>query len=101
MKDKRETPRRNHQTDLLVRALLALETPEECYQLLDDLCTIAEVQAMAQRIEVARLLREHITYQEIAGETGASTATISRVNRCLTYGSDGYTTVLNRMEGEA
>lgn len=101
MKDKRETPRRNQQTDLLVDALLALETPEECYRLLDDLCTITEVQALAQRIEVARLLRQHITYQEIAGETGASTATISRVNRCLTYGADGYNTVLNRMEGKA
>jgi TrpR-related protein YerC/YecD len=100
MKDKRETPRRNPQTDLLVRALLALETSEECYRLLDDLCTIAEVQALAQRIEVARLLRQRITYQEIASETGASTATISRVNRCLTYGADGYNTVLNRMEGE-
>jgi len=101
MKDKRDAPRRNHQTDLLVRALLALQTPDECYQLLDDLCTISEIQAMAQRMEVARLLRSGITYQEIAGETGASTATISRVNRCLTYGTDGYNIVLNRMEGEA
>ena len=101
MKDMRETPRKNPQTDLLVRALLALQTPDECYRLLDDLCTISEVQAMAQRIEVARLLRGHITYQEIAGKTGASTATISRVNRCLTYGADGYHTVLNRMEGKA
>jgi len=100
MKDKKEMPRRNPQTDLLVRVLLALETPQECYQLLDDLCTITEVQAMAQRIEVARLLREQITYQDIAGETGASTATISRVNRCLTYGSDGYNTVLDRVVGK-
>ena len=66
----------------------------------DDLCTIHEVQALAQRIEVARLLRERITYHDIAERTGASTATISRVNRCLTYGADGYNTVLDRMEKE-
>jgi len=101
MKDRRETPRRNPQTDLLVRALLSLETTDECYRLLDDLCTIHEIQAMAQRMEVARMLRSRTTYQEIANETGASTATISRVNRCLSYGADGYTTVLNRMEGKA
>ncbi len=97
----RETPLKSEQTDLLVQALLALDSPEECYQLLEDLCTIHEVQALAQRIEVARLLRKHITYQEIAHTTGASTATISRVNRCLAYGANGYTTVLDRMEEKA
>ena len=93
----KELPRRSEQTELLVQALLALKTPEECYALLEDLCTIHEVQALSQRLEVARLLRRHITYQEIAAETGASTATISRVNRCLTYGAGGYTTVMDRM----
>ena len=94
----KELPRRSEQTELLVQALLALRSPEECYHLLEDLCTIHEVQALSQRLEVARLLRKHITYQEIAGETGASTATISRVNRCLIYGAGGYTTVLDRMD---
>lgn len=88
----------NAQTDLLVKALLAIENRDECYCLLEDLCTIHEVQALAQRLEVARLLRSHITYQEIAAITGASTATISRVNRCLTYGADGYKLVLDRLE---
>ena len=96
----KEMPRRGEQTDLLVRALLAVKTPEECYRLLDDLCTIQEVRALAQRIQVARMLRGRVTYQEIAGETGASTATIIRVNRCLLYGADGYQIVLDRMEKE-
>ncbi|WP_428829582.1 YerC/YecD family TrpR-related protein [Beduinella massiliensis] len=95
-----ESKIKNAQTDLLVKAILSLQTDEECYRLFDDLCTIHEVQALAQRIEVARLLRERITYHDIAERTGASTATISRVNRCLTYGADGYNTVLDRMEKE-
>lgn len=95
-----ESKIKNAQTDLLVKAILSLQTDEECYRLFDDLCTIHEVQALAQRIEVARLLRERITYHDIAEQTGASTATISRVNRCLTYGADGYNTVLDRMEKE-
>lgn len=95
-----ESKIKNAQTDLLVKAILSLKTQEECYRLFDDLCTINEVQALAQRIEVARLLRERITYHDIAERTGASTATISRVNRCLTYGANGYNTVLDRMEKE-
>ncbi len=97
----KDMPRKSEQTDLLVQALLALKTPEECYHLLEDLCTIHEVQALAQRMQVAKLLRRRITYQEIAAQTGASTATISRVNRCLTYGADGYNIVLDRMEEDA
>lgn len=97
----KEMPLRSEQTDLLVEALLALQSPEECYRLLEDLCTIHEVQALSQRLKVACLLRKQITYQEIAAQTGASTATISRVNRCLIYGADGYNTVLNRMKGGA
>ena len=100
MKDLKETPRKPPQAELLARALLALRSPQECYSLLEDLCTIQEIQALTQRIEVARLLRKRITYQEIAGMTGASTATISRVNKCLTYGANGYNTVLDRMEGK-
>ncbi len=95
-----ESKLKNAQTDRLVQAILSLQTEEECYRLFDDLCTIHEVQALAQRIEVACLLRKRITYHDIAERTGASTATISRVNRCLTYGAGGYATVLDRMEKE-
>ena len=95
-----ESKLKNAQTDQLVQAILSLQTEEECYRLFDDLCTIHEVQALAQRIEVARLLRKRITYHDIAERTGASTATISRVNRCLIYGAGGYDTVLDRMEKE-
>ena len=91
---------KNEQTDLLFEAILSLNSQEECYRLFEDLCTIHEIQALAQRLEVAKLLRERITYHEIAERTGASTATISRVNRCLTYGADGYNLVLDRMEKE-
>ena len=91
---------KNEQTDLLFEAILSLNSQEECYRLFEDLCTIHEIQALAQRLEVAKLLREPITYHEIAERTGASTATISRVNRCLTYGADGYNIVLDRMEKE-
>ncbi|MGE5392034.1 MAG: YerC/YecD family TrpR-related protein [Deltaproteobacteria bacterium] len=88
----------NGNTDLLVRALLSLESNEDAYRLLDDLCTVAEVQAMAQRLSVASLLAKNTTYNAIASETGASTATISRVKRCLNYGADGYKRVLNRID---
>ena len=86
------------QLRLLVRALLYLESEEETRNLLSDLCTIREVQDLSQRIEVARLLRGQMTYNDIAEATGASTATISRVNRCLVYGAGGYRTVLEKME---
>lgn len=82
----------------LYQTILKLETVEECHAFFDDLCTVNEVQSMAVRWEVARLLREKVTYNDIAERTGASTATISRVNRCLHYGADGYTTMLKRMD---
>lgn len=85
---------------LLSEALLSLETVEECANLLEDLCTISEIKAMAQRIEVARMLCDHVVYSDIVRETGASTATISRVNRALNYGAGGYTTVLERLDKE-
>ena len=91
---------RNEQTDLLMEAVLYLESAEDAYRFFEDICTIAEVKSMAQRIEVARLLRAGVTYQEIARETGASSATISRVNRALLYGADGYRRVLDAMDGE-
>ena len=84
--------------DELFKAVLLLEDEEDCYRFFEDICTIAEVKSMAQRIEVARLLRAGVTYQEIAKETGASSATISRVNRALLYGADGYRRVLDAME---
>ena len=73
---------------------------DECYTFFEDVCTINEIQSLAQRFEVARLLREKKTYLEIADKTGASTATISRVNRSLNYGNDGYDMVLNELAWE-
>ena len=90
----------NEASDGLVRAILSLQSMEECYQFFEDVCTINEIQSMSQRFEVARLLREKQTYQEIADKTGASTATISRVNRSLNYGNDGYDMVFRRTEEE-
>jgi len=81
---------KNELTDKLFECILSMETVEECYQLFEDLCTINEIQAIAQRMEVAAMLDAKRTYVEIAEKTGASTATISRVNRCLHYGTDGY-----------
>ncbi len=81
----------------LYRALLSLKNEEECSAFLEDLCTITEIKSMAQRLEVAQLLRKNEIYSEIAHRTGASTATISRVSRCLNYGTGGYTTVLSRL----
>ena len=89
---------RNEQTDLLMAAMQQLTTQEDAYRFFEDICTIAEEKSMAQRIEVARLLRAGVTYQEIARETGASSATISRVNRALLYGADGYRRVLDALE---
>ncbi|MDR1569456.1 MAG: helix-turn-helix domain-containing protein [Oscillospiraceae bacterium] len=83
---------------MLVRALTAANDEDTCARLLEDLCTIHEVKSLAQRIEVARLLRKGVTYQEIAQRTGASTATISRVNRSLLYGAQGYPRVLDALE---
>ena len=84
-------------TDNLFKAILTLETVEECYNFFEDACTIKEIIEIAQRFEVAGLLKQGVSYAQISKETGASTATISRVNRCLTYGSDGYNTVLARL----
>ena len=89
---------KNGQTDLLMEAVLKLENVEDAYRFFEDICTIAEVKSMAQRIEVARLLRAGVTYQEIARETGASSATISRVNRALIYGAEGYVRVLDALD---
>lgn len=92
--EKLKTP----QTDYLFEAVLSLQSKQECYAFFEDLCTVTELKGLSQRLEVARLLRQGITYAEIAEKTGASTATISRVNRSLAYGSDGYRIVFERLE---
>lgn len=88
---------RGEQLDQLFDAILSLETKEECYQFFDDLATMNEVSSLAQRLQVAKLLTDGHTYNVIERETNASTATISRVRRCINYGSDGYKIVLDRM----
>jgi TrpR-related protein YerC/YecD len=84
-------------TDQLFNAILLLRNMDECYNFFEDIGTISEIKALAQRLEVARMLRDKKTYSDISEKTGASTATISRVNRCLNYGADGYRLVLDRM----
>lgn len=84
--------------DLLFQAILALESVEECYSFFEDLCTVPELKAMSQRLVVAHMLSEKRVYSEIVSKTGASTATISRVNRSLSYGNDGYRLVFDRLE---
>jgi TrpR-related protein YerC/YecD len=81
----------------LFEAILTLKTVEECYIFFEDLCTVNEIQSMSQRLEVARMLGKGYTYNQIESETGASTATISRVKRCLNYGTDGYKLALHRL----
>ena len=88
---------RSQQNDELFTAILTLENTEECYAFFEDICTINELLSLSQRFEVAKMLREHKTYLEIAEKTGASTATISRVNRSLNYGNDGYDMVFERI----
>lgn len=84
--------------DQLFLSILQLRTLEECYIFFDDLCTVNELRSLAQRLEVARLLQLGYTYHQIETETGASTATISRVKRCLNYGNDGYKMALERIQ---
>lgn len=86
--------------DYLFEAILSLQNIEECYGFFEDICTINEINAMKQRLQVAKMLKEKMTYIDIANLTGASTATISRVNRALSYGNDGYNLVLNRLENK-
>lgn len=85
-------------TDNLFKAILQLKDTEECYAFFEDLCTIAEIKALAQRLEVAKMLNDGMKYNEISEKTGASTATISRINRCLNYGADGYRLILGRLD---
>ncbi|MDR7078368.1 TrpR-related protein YerC/YecD [Neobacillus niacini] len=91
---------RGKELDQLFQAVLSLKDLEECYRFFDDLCTINEIQSLAQRLDVARMLRDGNTYHKIETETGASTATISRVKRCLNFGNDTYEMVLERLKTE-
>ena len=84
--------------DSLFEAVLCLENSDECYRFFEDICTVAELKSLAQRLEVAKMLENSRTYGEIAEKTGASTATISRVKRSLNYGADGYKLVLDRLK---
>ena len=88
---------RTDAVDFLFDAILSLKDREECYIFFEDVCTINELLSLSQRFEVAKMLREQKTYLEIAEKTGASTATISRVNRSLNYGNDGYEMVFQRI----
>lgn len=83
--------------DELFQAILLLKDEEDCYRFFEDICTINEIHAIAQRLQVAKLLSEKRTYSEIEDMTNASTATISRINKCLIYGADGYQRILKRM----
>lgn len=89
---------RTEAVDSLFEAILSLKDKEECYAFFEDVCTVNELLSLSQRFEVAKMLREKRTYLEIAEKTGASTATISRVNRSLNYGNDGYEMVFSRMD---
>lgn len=93
MNKKLKTP----SVDFLFEAILSLENIDECYTFFEDICTINELISLSQRCEVARMLRNQKTYAEITEKTGASTATISRVNRALNYGNDGYDMVFDRL----
>ncbi len=89
---------KDEKLDFLFRGIMSLESLDECYSFFEDLCTVSELQEMSRRMHAAKMLRENYIYSEIAEQTGLSTATISRVNRCLKYGSDGYISVLDRLD---
>ncbi len=93
-----ESRLKNERADLLAKAFLSLKDEEECYRLFEDLFTIREVQDLSSRMEIAVMLSEKVTYGEIVEKTGASTATIGRVNRALNYGAGGYERVLERLK---
>ena len=91
-----ESKMKSAETDRLFEAIRSLKTEEDCYRFFDDLCTIGELQAMTQRLEVARLLRAGKTFTQVSEEPGVSSATITRVNKCLAYGTGGYELALDR-----
>ncbi len=93
-------PLHTEATDNLFQAILNLKTLDDCYDFFEDLCTIKEVQDMSQRLEVAALLHDGQSYVQISAKTGASTATIGRVNKCLNYGTGGYRNALQKTNGK-
>ena len=93
-----ESRLKSQQADLLAKAFLSLESVEDCYRLFEDLFTIREVQDLSSRMEIALMLRDKVTYNEIVEKTGAATATIGRVNRALNYGAGGYQRVMDKMK---
>lgn len=92
-----ESKLKSKEADELFKAILLLENEEECYRFFEDICTIKEIEAISQRLQVAKMLNEKTTYNVIEKETKASTATISRINKCLQYGTDGYKLILDRL----
>ena len=92
---------RSESLDRLYEVILSLKTVEECYDFFEDLCTIKELKDLSQRLEVAFLLDRAMSYQQVAAETGVSSATICRVKKCLDYGSGGYRRAIDRAEGKA
>ncbi|MEG0571224.1 MAG: YerC/YecD family TrpR-related protein [Oscillospiraceae bacterium] len=91
---------REKNVEFLMDAIMELKTRDECCNFFEDLCTIPELKAMSQRLQVAKMLSENRVYSDIVANTGASTATISRVNRSLIYGCDGYSVVFERLSGK-
>lgn len=89
---------KSEDTDFLIRAFMSLENYEEYYRFFDDVCTVAEIHEMSKRLKAAKMLKNKSVYSDVSESTGLSTATISRVSRCLKYGSDGYNIVLDRIE---
>ena len=89
---------RDEKLEFLLRGILTLDNIDECYHFFEDLCTVSELQEMSRRMQAARMLRANAVYADIASQTGLSTATISRVNRCLKYGNEGYNKVLDTLE---
>lgn len=96
-----KNPRRNETIDALFDAILSLETREECYDFFEDLCTVKEISDMAQRLEAAKLLLDGSTYEQIVKTVEISTATISRINRCIQYGSGGYRDTIEKVQKAA
>ena len=92
---------KKEKSDKLYQAILQLKDPQECYDFFQDLCTVSELRSMEQRFEVASLLNDGMIYSDILEQTGASSATISRVNRALQYGADGYRLVLDRLQNQS
>ncbi len=93
-----ESKLKRDDVDALFHAILLLENEEDCYRFFEDICTINEIHSLAQRLEVAKLLDEKKTYHEVEAATKASTATISRINKCLVYGAGGYRNILDKLK---